>query len=83
MAVNVVTGLTAGETKAIEDALKPFFAENLIGSVYQPYYMTFAKTIKNKTTQEAQIELDTWNARGLNKSFLITIAKNIANKDLV
>lgn len=83
MAIDPVTGLTEGEARAIDEALKPYFAENSITPIYSPYYASFAKTIKNKSTQEAQIDLNKWNARGLNKTHLLTIARDVCNKNLV
>ena len=81
--VDPVTGLTPGEEKEIRSKLTSFYAENNITPLYQGSYWAFASTIKKKSTQEAQIELNKWNSRGLNKMFLLTIAKNICNKDLV
>jgi len=83
MVTDPVTGLTEGESKAIDNALKPFFSENNITPLYSPYYASYAKTIMKKSTQEAQIDLNKWVSRGLNRTFLITIAKNVCNKDLV
>ena len=78
-----VDGLTEGEQREIENRLKSFYSENSVTSMYSPFYGAFAKSIYKKTTAEAQIELNKWNARGLNKPFLLTIAKNICNKELV
>ena len=83
MPVDPVTGLTEGEAKAIEEALKPFFSENKITTIYSAYYSSFAKTIYRKSTAESQIDLNKWNSRGLDRAHLLTIAKNVCNKDLV
>ena len=83
MALDPVTGLTEGEEKEIRSKLMSFYAENNITPIYQAGYWSFASTIKKQSTQEAQIALNKWNTRGLNKTFLLTIAKNICNKDLV
>ena len=83
MAVDVVTGLTESEEKEIDQAIKPIFTEHKISTMYQPYYLTFAKTIMKRSKAEAQIELNTWKSRGLDKNILIQIASSICNKDLV
>jgi len=83
MVVDPVTLLTPAEEQAIKDKLKPFYAEHKISTIYQPYYWAFASFSQKKSTQEAQIELNKWNTRGLNKTFLLEIAKNILNKNLV
>lgn len=83
MEVDPVTGLTESEEKELRSKLKTFYAANSITTIYQGSYWAFASTIKRKSTTEAQIELNKWNARGLNKTFLLNIAKSICNKDLV
>lgn len=83
MTVDPVTGLTEGEEKEIKAKLKSFYAQNNITPIYQGGYWSFASTIKKQSTQEAQIALNKWNIRGLNKTFLLTIARDICNKNLV
>lgn len=78
-----VTGLTEAEEKEIRSKLMSFYARNNITTIYQAGYWSFASTIKKQSMQEAQIALNKWNTRGLNKNFLLTIAKEICNKDLV
>jgi len=83
MPTDIVTGLTEAEEKELDEKTKIIMQQNSITTMYSPYYMAFAKTIMKKSAVEAQIELNTWNARGLSKSILLTIAKDVCNKDLV
>lgn len=83
MVVDPVTGLTEGEEKEIKAKLMSFYAQNNITPIYQGGYWSFASTARKQSTQEAQITLNKWNARGLNKTFLLTIARDICNKNLV
>jgi len=83
MVVDPVTGLTPAEEKAIKDKLTPFYAKHKISTIYQGPYWAFASISAKKSTQEAQIELNKWNTRGLNKTYLLEIAKNVLNKNLV
>ena len=80
---DVVTGLTESEEKDIDNKVKVIMIENKITTMYEPYYMAFAKTIQKKSKAESQIELNIWNSRGLNRAILIDIAKRVNNKDLV
>ena len=83
MSLDPVTGLSEGEEAKVRSQLTPIFAENSITTIYQGGYWSFASTIMRKSTAEAQIELNKWKTRGLSGSLMKTIAKNIANKDLV
>jgi len=83
METDPVTGLTPSEEKDLDNKVKVIMRENSITTMYEPYYMSFAKTIQRKTTAEAQIDLNKWNARGLNKAILIEIARRVNNKVLV
>lgn len=83
MVVDPVTGLTPEEEEKIKSGLNTFYAENNITTLYQGSYWAFASSIFKKSTAEAQIELNKWSTRGLNRTFLIRIAKSICNKDLV
>lgn len=83
MPINPVTGLTQAEENKIEEALKPYFSENNISPIISSYYASFAKQIRKKTKGEAQRILNDWNIRGLEKTHLVTIARDVCNKDLV
>jgi hypothetical protein len=83
MAQDYVTGLTEEEEKKIDQAVKPIMSEHSITTMYSGFYMGFAKTIQKMGTAEAQIQLNLWSARGLNKDILVEIARDVCNKALV
>ena len=83
MVKDYVTGLTENEEKMIDESVKPILSEHHITTIYAPYYMGFAKTIMKMGKAEAQIQLNLWSARGLNKNILIEIARDVFNKELI